>query len=160
MELLEAFDLTGSFQDPAALAGSSHHTVARYVAARAAGGQLDRAAVRPQRIDEFPPKVAEWVLHSRGKIRADVTHDNLLALGFGGSQRTTRRAVHEAKAGVNLGQVRVHLPWVTEPSMWLLCSILPSNHYGVPVTMRRRPADRRRSKAPGQSASPSGKTRP
>ena len=28
-----------------------------------------------------------------GKIRADVVHDKLLALGFTGSERTTRRAV-------------------------------------------------------------------
>jgi len=58
MEILEAFDLTGSLRDAAALAGCSHHTVARYVEAREAGGQLDKAAVRPQLIDEFLPKVA------------------------------------------------------------------------------------------------------
>ena len=119
MEVLEAFDLTGSYRDAAELAGCSHHTVARYVAAREAGGQLDKAAARPQLIDEFLPKVAEWVLHSRGKIRADKAHEKLLALGYEGSERTTRRAVHEAKVAFNLGQVRVHRPWVTEPGMWL-----------------------------------------
>ncbi len=119
MEVLEAFDLTGSFRDAAVLAGCSHHTVARYVAAREAGGLLDKAAARPQLIDEFGPKVAEWVLHSRGKIRADKAHEKLLALGYEGSERTTRRAVHEAKVAFNLGQVRVHRPWVTEPGMWL-----------------------------------------
>jgi len=119
MEVLEAFDLTGSFRDAAALAGCSHHTVGRYVAVREAGGQLDMAAVRPQLIDEFLPKVQEWVKHSRGKIRADKAHEKLLALGYQGSERTTRRAVREAKDGYNLGQVRVHKPWVTEPGMWL-----------------------------------------
>ena len=119
MEILEAFDLTGSLRDAAALAGCSHHTVARYVEAREAGGQLDKAAVRPQLIDEFLPKVAEWVLHSRGKIRADKAHEKLLTLGFKGSERTTRRAVHQAKVAFSLGQVRVHRPWVTEPGMWL-----------------------------------------
>jgi hypothetical protein len=119
MEVLEAFDLTGSYRDAAVLAGCSHHTVARYVAAREAGGQLDKAAARPQTIDGFLPKVAEWVLHSRGKIRADRAHEKLLALGYRGSERTTRRAVHEAKVAFSLGQVRVHRPWVTEPGMWL-----------------------------------------
>ena len=119
MEVLEAFDLTGSFRDAATLAGCSHHTVARYVAAREAGGQLDKAAARPQLIDEFLPKVQEWVLHSRGRIRADKAHEKLLALGYQGSERTTRRAVHEAKVAFNLTQVRVHRPWVTEPGMWL-----------------------------------------
>ncbi|MCY7365175.1 MAG: IS21 family transposase [Frankiaceae bacterium] len=119
MEALEAFDLTGSFRDAGELAGCSHHTVARYVAAREAGGQLDEAAARPQLIDEFLPKVQEWVKHSKGKIRADKAHEKLLALGYQGSERTTRRAVHDAKAAFNLGQVRVHRPWVTEPGMWL-----------------------------------------
>ncbi len=119
MEVLEAFDLTGSYRDAATLAGCSHHTVARYVAARETGGQLDKAAARPQLIDEFVPKVIEWVLHSRGKIRADKAHEKLLALGYQGSERTTRRAVHEAKVAFSLGQVRVHRPWVTEPGMWL-----------------------------------------
>ena len=119
MEVLEAFDLTGSYRDAAELAGCSHHTVARYVAAREAGGRLDRAAARPQLIDEFLPKVQEWVKHSKGKIRADKAHEKLLALGYQGSERTTRRAVRDAKDAFNLGQVRVHRPWVTEPGMWL-----------------------------------------
>jgi molybdenum-dependent DNA-binding transcriptional regulator ModE len=38
MEMLEAYDLTGSLPDAAELVGCSHHTVARYVAAREAGG--------------------------------------------------------------------------------------------------------------------------
>jgi transposase len=119
MEILEAFDLTGSYRDAAELAGCSHHTVARYVTARAAGGQVDKAAARPQLIDEYLPKVVEWVKNSKGKVRADKAHEKLLALGFRGSQRTTRRAVHEAKAEYNLGRNRVHRPWVTEPGMWL-----------------------------------------
>jgi hypothetical protein len=34
MQILEAFDLTGSYRDAAELAGCSHHTVAHYVQAR------------------------------------------------------------------------------------------------------------------------------
>ncbi len=37
MEILEAYDLTGSLRDAAELAGCSHHTVAGYVAARERG---------------------------------------------------------------------------------------------------------------------------
>jgi hypothetical protein len=80
---------------------------------------LDKAAARPQLIDEYLAKVAEWVINSKGKIRADKSHEKLLALGFKGSERTTRRAVHAAKAEYNLGRNRVHRPWVTEPGMWL-----------------------------------------
>ncbi|MGH3327476.1 MAG: hypothetical protein ACRDPT_06740 [Streptomycetales bacterium] len=75
---MEAFDLTGSLRDAGELAGCSHHTVARYVAAREAGGLSDRPAARPQLIDEFLPKLEEWVGHSRGKIRADKAHLRLL----------------------------------------------------------------------------------
>ncbi len=56
---------------------------------------------------------------SKGKIRADVAHDKLVALGYTGSERTTRRAVAKVKAAFKAGQVRVHRPWMTEPGMWL-----------------------------------------
>ncbi len=96
MEVLEAFDLTGSLRDAAELEGCSHHTVARYVAAREAGGQLDTAAARPQLIDEFLPKVAEWVMHSRGKIRADKAHEKLPAplLSTGDNDQGFSRTPH------------------------------------------------------------------
>jgi len=119
MEILEAFDLTNSHRDAAELVGCSHHTVARYVAQREAGGLSDRAAARPQLIDPFLPKVEEWVERSKGKIRADVAHRKLLALGYRGSERTTRRAVRASKVAFKAGRVRVHRPWVTEPGMWL-----------------------------------------
>ncbi len=119
MEMLEAFDLTGSLRDAGELAGCSHHTVGRYVAAREAGGLSDRAASRPQLIDEFLPKVEEWMQRSGGKIRADKVHEKLVAVGYRGSERTTRRAVAEVRRAFKAGRVRVHRPWVTEPGMWL-----------------------------------------
>lgn len=60
MEILETYDLTGSFRDAGVLAGCSRHTVAAHVAVRDAGGLSDRAA-RPQLIDEYLDKVEEWV---------------------------------------------------------------------------------------------------
>ena len=119
MEILEAFDLTESYRDAGELAGVSHHTVARYVTARDAGRLSDKPAARAQLIDEFLPKVEEWVERSRGKVRADVAHKRLLALGFTGSERTTRRAVAAVKKSYRLGNTRVHRPWVTEPGLWL-----------------------------------------
>src|ERR1051325_35314 len=84
-----------------------------------AGGVMDQLAARPRLIDEYLPKVEEWVERSKGKIRADVAHDKLVALGYAGSQRTTRRAVARVRAVYRSGRVRVHRPWVTEPGMWL-----------------------------------------
>ncbi len=43
MNILEAFDLTGSLRDAAGLAGCSHHTMAGYVAGRVPGGRAGRA---------------------------------------------------------------------------------------------------------------------
>ena len=117
MNMLEAFDLTGSLRDAGELSGVSHHTVARYVAVRESGLPATGVA-RPQLIDEFLPKVEEWIDRSKGKLRADKAHEKLLALGFVGSERTTRRAVAGVKRNYRLGRVRVHRPWVTEPGMF------------------------------------------
>ena len=54
-------------------------------------------STRPGLIDEFLPKVEEWVDKSKGKIRADAAHEKLLAMGFTGSERTSRRAVAQVK---------------------------------------------------------------
>ena len=120
MNMLEAFDLTGSLRDAGELSGVSHHTVARYVAAREAGALSDRPAARPQLIDEFLPEDRGVDRQrSNGKLRADRAHEKLLALGYTGSERTTRRAVAAVKKNYRLGRVRVHRPWVTEPGMWV-----------------------------------------
>ena len=119
MKILDAYDLTGSLRDAGELAGCSHHTVKHYVERRAAAGELDKSAARPQLIDEYLPKVEEWVERSQGKVRADRAHEKLLALGYTGSERTTRRAVATVKKSYRAGHVRVHRPWITEPGMWL-----------------------------------------
>jgi hypothetical protein len=66
--MLEAFDLTGSLRDAGELAGVSHHTVACSVAARDAGALSDRAAARPQLIDE-PRRTSEAGAHARAPGR-------------------------------------------------------------------------------------------
>ncbi|WP_292652432.1 IS21 family transposase [Nocardioides sp.] len=42
-----------------------------------------------------------------------------MALGFAGDERTTRRAVAEAKRAWRAGQRRTYRPWITEPGRWL-----------------------------------------
>ena len=93
MEILEAYDLTGSCRAAAELAGCSHHTVARYVQLRGEGRMPVPGEIveRPKLTDPFLAKIEEWVDRSGGRIRADVAHDKLVALGFDGSARTTRR---------------------------------------------------------------------
>ena len=66
MEILEAFDLTGSYRDAGELAGCSHHTVAHHVAARGAG-RLGETARKDQLIDPYLDDVEEWVQVPKAK---------------------------------------------------------------------------------------------
>lgn len=118
MQTLEAFDLTHCYRQAGELADCDHHTVARYVTERDQGTLSAMPARRAQLIDPFLPKLEEWMEASKGKIRADVAHDKLVALGYEGSERTTRRAVAAARKAWTAGHRRVHRPWVPEPGLW------------------------------------------
>lgn len=117
MEILNAYDLTGSYRAAAELCGCSHHTVKKAVEDRDAG--LAPQVRRARLIDDFTPNLEKWVQDSHGKIRGDKAHERLTALGYTGNERTTRRALSEIKAQWRLGNTRVHRPWVTEPGLWL-----------------------------------------
>jgi transposase len=120
MEILEAYDATGSLRRAAALAGCDHKTVARLVAARdAAGGGLpERARSRPL-VDPFAAKIDELVDRSRAQVRADKAHGVLVAMGYEGSYRTTRRAVAESKQRWRNMHGRRTRPWIPQPGLWL-----------------------------------------
>jgi transposase len=119
MEILEAYDVTGCAHSAAALAAVDPKTVRHYVAKRAAGIPVDEPVKRPKLIDPFVPKVEEAVETSEGAVRADVLHERLVAMGFTGDERTTRRAVAKAKAAYAAGHRRSYRPWITEPGLWL-----------------------------------------
>jgi transposase len=119
MEIFEAFDLTGTAWSAAQLAGCDAKTVTRYVAVREAGGDPLGRPARPRMIDGFMPKIEELVDRSKGKIRADVAHRKVTAMGYRGSERSTRRAVAEVKEAWRAGRRRRYRPWVPEPGMWL-----------------------------------------
>ncbi|HLS33625.1 MAG TPA: IS21 family transposase, partial [Brevibacterium sp.] len=108
MEILEAFDATGSAHSAAGLAGVDAKTVRRYVAARDAGAPVMGPGRRPRMLDPFLPKIEEWVERSSGKVRADVLHERLVALGFTGTERTTRRAVAQVKTAWRAGHRRTY----------------------------------------------------
>ncbi|ELB94074.1 integrase catalytic subunit, partial [Rhodococcus wratislaviensis IFP 2016] len=82
MEILEAYDTTRSAHSAAQLAGVDPKTVRRYVAARDAGMPVTGPSRRPRIIDDHLPKIEEWVERSKGKVRADIVHERLVALGF------------------------------------------------------------------------------
>lgn len=118
MEILAAYDLTHSYRDAAALVGCAPNTVVRYVLARDTGGLKTTPALRNLVIDPFREKVEEWVDASHGRVRADVAQRKLEAMGYAGSERTTRRAVAEAKAVYRAGHRRRFRPWLPEPGLW------------------------------------------
>jgi hypothetical protein len=118
MNIPEAYDLTGSLRDAAELAGCSHHTVARYVAERERGRAVPAGPARRAGVTgPFLAKLEELADRSKGKIRADVAHETITAMGYGGSERTTRRAVAEIKRSYFAGRRRVHRPHIPEPGM-------------------------------------------
>ena len=119
MEILEAFDLTRCAWSAAELAGCDAKTVARYVRVRDRGGDPFAAARRARLIDPFLDKVEELVEASQGRVRADVVHERLVAMGFSGDERSTRRAVAQVKQAWREGHRRRYRPWVPEPGQWL-----------------------------------------
>ena len=120
MEILEAYDLTGSLRQAAALVGCDHKTVAYWVRQRElAGGMPAVERKRPAMEMVFAEKVDELVDRSGGRIRADVAHRKLVALGYEGSERTTRRWVAESKRRWRARHGRRTRPWIPEPGLWM-----------------------------------------
>jgi transposase len=119
MEILEAFDLTRCAWSAAELCGADAKTVQRYVGLREAGRDPLVHTLRGRLIDPFMAKIEELVEDSRGRVRADIVHDRLRAMGYAGNERTTRRAVHRAKVAYRNGNRRTYRPWIPEPGKWL-----------------------------------------
>ena len=122
MQILEAYDLTGSLRGAAALVGCDHKTVAHWLRVREeAAGELPTRARRPAlvMVEPFAGKVDELVARSSARIRADKAHEVLVAMGYDGSYRTTRRVVAEAKRRWRNKHGRVTRPWIPQPGLWL-----------------------------------------
>ena len=155
MEILEAYDLAGSLRGAAALAGCDHETVAHWVSVRDRAGGLPAVARRRPAVGEFAAKIDELVERSGGRIRADAAHGKLVALGYEGSARTTRRWVADAKRRWRREHGRRTRPWIPEPGLWmqwdygdgptvdgratvLFCAWLAWSRYRVVVPLRDR----------------------
>jgi hypothetical protein len=156
MEILEAYDLTGSLRGAAALAGCDHKTVKHWVQVREdAGERLPGQARRPAlvMVEPFAGKVDELVDRSRAKVRADRVHEVLVSIGYVGSYRTTRRVVAEAKRRWRQKHGRRTRPWIPQPALWfqwdygegplvagtrtvLFCAWLAWSRYRVVVPLR------------------------
>jgi hypothetical protein len=89
--------------------------VARYLALRDAGADPAVRERQSRSIDAFLAKAEELVDRSNCRNRADVVHRRLAAMGFGGSERTTRRAVAGLKAAWQAGHRCTYRPWIPGP---------------------------------------------
>jgi len=113
MDILNAYDLTGTYRAAGELCGCSYQTVKKAVDDRAAG--VSPATRRARMIDDWRDLLETWVVDSKDKIRGDRAHDKLVALGYGGTDRTTRRALAEVKAQWRLGNTRCTGPGSPSP---------------------------------------------
>jgi hypothetical protein len=86
---------------------------------RDAGGNPLEKTARPKAIDPYLAKIEEWADRAKGKIRGDVVHRKITAMGYRGSERSTRRTVADVKEAWHAGHRRRYRPWIPEPGMFL-----------------------------------------
>ena len=118
MEILEAFDLTGSFRAAGRVGRlfPSHRRALRRLAyGRSPAGEPQ---LRAKLIDPHLAKVEEWVVRSNGRIRADVVADKLEAVGFAGVRAHGAAGGRCGEGDYRAGRRRVYRPWIPEPGMW------------------------------------------
>ena len=70
-------------------------------------------------IDAFLDKIEELVDRSRSGSAPTWCTTSLVAMGFTGAERTTRRAVAAVQKAWRAGHRRVFRPWIPEPGLWL-----------------------------------------
>ena len=149
MEILEAFDVTGTLRGAAELAGCDHKTVAHWVRAREeAGGGLP-VSVRPRpRVDAFAEKIEEWVDRSRGqdprRRRASASWSRW-AIWARSARRAARSPRRSGAGAPSTGGARGR----GSPSRGCGCS-------GTTATGRRSPGARRCCSARGWRGAGSG----
>ena len=137
LDIITAFQETGSYRAAAALCGTTHKTVKRTLEKWRSGEDLT-APRQPvvRNTDAYRDLVADKVDATRGRITAKRLLPAARAAGYQGSARNFRRLVAEAKAEWRR-HGRVFRPWVhspgehlvidwTEEGRWkVFCAVLP-----------------------------------
>lgn len=120
MDIINAYEETGSLRAAAALCGTTHKTVKRVLERRAAGQRLGRRrAPVPGLADPFTDLIFGKVRATDGRITAKRLLPIARAAGYAGSARTFRRAVAVQKTKWKRTR-RVYRPWTPEPGQHLL----------------------------------------
>jgi hypothetical protein len=118
MEIVNAYELVGSYRGAAALCGTTAKTVKRVLERRVAG-QVGRrpSPARVRNTAAVVELIRQKVPASDGRISAKRVLPTARTAGYAGSTRNFRRAVAEAKAKK---QRRTYRPWVPLPGQYLV----------------------------------------
>jgi transposase len=120
LDIINAYEETGSLRAAAALCGTTHKTVKRVLQRRTAGQRPGRRrAPAPGLADPFTDLIFAKVKATDGRITAKRLLPVVRAAGYTGSARTLRRAVAVQKAAWKRAR-RVYRPWTPEPGGHLL----------------------------------------
>ena len=131
LDIITAFQETGSYRAAAALCGTTHKTVKRTVERWRAGSDL-AAPRRPvaRNTDGFRELVIDKLDATRGRITAKRLLPIARAAGYEGSARNFRRLVADARATWRRQQ-RVFRPWVHAPGEHLVIDWTESDGWKV-----------------------------
>jgi transposase len=120
LDIITAYEETGSYRAAAELCGTTHKTVGRVVAKWQAGEDLAAPRRKVERnIDAFRDLVVDKVEAIRGRISAKRLLPIVRASGYEGSGRNFRRLAAEVKADWRR-QHRVFRPWMHSPGEHLV----------------------------------------
>jgi transposase len=119
LDIINAYEETGSMRAAAALCGTTHKTVKRVLERRVAGQRPGRRASRPGLAEPFTDLIYQKAKATDGRITAKRLLPIARAAGYTGSARTFRRAVAAQKVLWRKHR-RVYRPWVPEPGQHLL----------------------------------------
>jgi transposase len=128
MEIVNAYELVGSYRGAAALCGTTHKTVKRIMNRRHVAEQQRREVAR--NTDVVKELIAERVRASDGRISAKRLQTVVAVAGYTGSPRNLRRAVAEAKAAWKR-QRRSYRPWVAVPGQHLVIDWTSEHGYEI-----------------------------
>jgi transposase len=120
LDIINAYEETGSLRAAAALCGTTHKTVKRVLERRTAGQRPGRRRTPAAGLaDPFTDLIFAKVKGTDGRITAKRLLPIVRAAGYTGSARTLRRAVAVQKATWKRAR-RVYRPWTPEPGGHLL----------------------------------------
>lgn len=119
MDIISAYNNTGSYAAAAKICGCSPNTVKKYVRQRNEGIPSPVRAPRVVDTPEHIGMVEELVTKSEGHIMAKIVYERLQTAGYTKSYRSCCRLVREAKNRFRAGKLRVHRPWVPSPGEWM-----------------------------------------